>query len=620
MRGAGDTIGRFLIERTLGEGGNAVVYQVRHRQLDTRHALKLLTSPNRRTSERLLQEGRIQARIRHPNIVAVTDLVEVDGQVGLVMEFVEGFTLADALADGAMPLDDALDLFSQILSGVGTAHQAGILHRDLKPANVLLTVVDDQVLAKVADFGIAKVRNPSSHTMVGSTMGTPGYMAPEQISDSAGVTRAADLFALGVLLYEMLAGTKAFRGADIREIMNATAEGACVPLDTVDPSVPTRIVQAIERAMQTRPADRWESCEAFAGALGVPYRAGRPLTDALRPLPPPPVRASSPTLSPDMTLDPAPSPTVVPAPTAAETFAMGPPITQDPPGSVGTEDTLDPRSDLRRFGLNEPGVVIDPPTAPPRTSLPPRTPLPPRATAPTQPNTPPEDVSDERSAAERFGLDDPRVSLEGGPPSEPVPSTAQAREERLKRPDQGPRKGNLGDSLARVLWPALKVLAQTAKWGLPLVIAVTGVGWWGGAKGARELKQSKEAHERSLTQLQASMADQEAIAAQVAALTGDTTRIDAYLSRAQQAEGLHSQVAASQQLSEVLNEELRMMGAAASPEQRAVEREAQLKLQELDHAHESYRTTRSAWEQTASTPQGGLALKIGWASGPPAEE
>lgn len=611
MRGAGDTIGRFRIERTLGEGGNAVVYQVRHRQLDTRHALKLLTSPNRRTGERLLQEGRIQARIRHPNIVAVTDLVEVDGQVGLVMEFVEGFTLADALADGAMPLDDALDLFSQILSGVGTAHQAGILHRDLKPANVLLTVVDDQVLAKVADFGIAKVRNPSSHTMVGSTMGTPGYMAPEQISDSAGVTRAADLFALGVLLYEMLSGARAFTGADIREIMNATAEGDCVPLSTVDPSVPTRIVEAIERAMQIRPADRWESCEAFAAALGVPYRAGRPLTDTLRPLPPPPPQVSSPTLSPDMTLDPGPRPTVVPAPGAAETFSIGPPVTQDPPRS--TEDTADPRSDLRRFGLNDPGVVIDPPTAPPRAPLP-RTPTP-----PTLPPTPPEDVGDERSAAERFGLDDPRVSLEGGPPAEPPPSTAQKREDALKRPDQGPRKGNLGDALARILWPTLKVLAQTAKWGLPLVVAVTGVGWWGGAKGAKELKQSKAAYERSLTQLQASMAEQESLAAQVAALTDDTTRIDAYLARAQQAEGLQSQVAASQQLSEVLNEELRMMGGRGTPEQRAVEREAQLKLQDLDHAHESYRATVSAWEQAASTPHGGLALKIGWGAAPPIE-
>ena len=128
MRQAGDIVERFELLGLLGEGGLATVHLARHLQLGTEHAIKFLSAPNPRMTERLLREGRIQARLRHPNVVSVTDVVQSEGEVGLVMEFVEGFSLADCIRDGgAMELQEALVLFSQVLGGVGTAHAAGIL-------------------------------------------------------------------------------------------------------------------------------------------------------------------------------------------------------------------------------------------------------------------------------------------------------------------------------------------------------------------------------------------------------------------------------------------------------------------------------------------------------------
>jgi len=203
MLTAGSVIAdRFVIEKVLGEGGIARVYRVRHRQLGTVHALKVLTLQREKMSERLLLEGRLQARLRHPNIVAVTDVIAVDNRPALLMEFVGGASMEDWLVKGpTIFLDDGLALLSQILAGVHAAHLQGVLHRDLKPANVLFATSPAGVIAKVSDFGIAKVamdEQKSGLTATGVPMGTPGYMAPEQFTDSAAADVRADIFALGV--------------------------------------------------------------------------------------------------------------------------------------------------------------------------------------------------------------------------------------------------------------------------------------------------------------------------------------------------------------------------------------------------------------------------------------
>lgn len=301
----GSTIGRFEIQQPLGQGGMATVYQVRHRQLDTVHALKLLKISHPNMARRLLQEGRIQARLRHPNVVAVADIVEHEGAIGLLMEFVEGFSLEDCLRDGQMEIEDALGIFQQVLAGVGAAHAAGVTHRDLKPANILLTTTGDLVLAKVTDFGIAKVLSENEgqyNTRAGVAMGTPGYMAPEQIIDSSGVDHRADIFALGAILYEMLAGLPAFRGADQLVTMNRTTAGTYLPLSECGLDLPRRVCDAVDRALRVDRDDRFIDCAALARALydDDSFIATSP-PDSAEPRPrarPEPMHWSAPTLAP----------------------------------------------------------------------------------------------------------------------------------------------------------------------------------------------------------------------------------------------------------------------------------------------------------------------------------
>ncbi len=264
---------RFEVEALLGEGGLAQVYRVRHTTLGTIHALKLLTMSHQSLVERLLQEGRIQAQLRHPNIIGVSDVITVRGMPGLLLEYVDCETLEASLARrGRMPLEEALDLFAAVLSGVATAHQAGVLHRDLKPANILLARTPTGIVPKVSDFGIAKIAAGDSHpglTRAGSAMGTPGYVAPEQMEDASNVDRRADVFSLGTILYELVTGTRAFPSKSMRETLNAAASGQYTPPEQVIPELPGSISTTIKKALAPEPEDRFQDCEAFAESLFV---------------------------------------------------------------------------------------------------------------------------------------------------------------------------------------------------------------------------------------------------------------------------------------------------------------------------------------------------------------
>ena len=196
-----------------------VVYAVRHIQLGAPYALKLLkiTGDSRKVRAiraRLLTEGRIQASLRHRNIVTVTDTVLIDDQPGLVMEWVDGTNL-DAFIEkrSPLPLDLIESVGRSIIRGVRAAHAAGHLHRDLKPDNILIADEDGEWVPKVADFGLAKVLQDDgiagASTVHGSVFGTPQYMSPEQAMDSKSVDERTDVFALGCILYELCTGTRA---------------------------------------------------------------------------------------------------------------------------------------------------------------------------------------------------------------------------------------------------------------------------------------------------------------------------------------------------------------------------------------------------------------------------
>jgi hypothetical protein len=267
----------------LGEGGMAAVFQVRHTTLGTLHALKVLTVAQKGVRERLVQEGVLQARLAHPNIVAVTDVLDVDGAPGLLMEFVPGGTLEGLLDGAAPPLHEAERLFRGVLAAVEHAHAHGVIHRDLKPANVLLSPGPAGPTPKVADFGVAKVLDRAlatdrKATRAGVAMGSPSYMSPEQIRDAGGVDERSDVFALGCILYELVTGRMAFEGPDVFSIFERITQGTFPPVESVAVDVPARVRAAIHGALQVDPARRIPSCarlrEVLDGAV-VPA-ASRP--------------------------------------------------------------------------------------------------------------------------------------------------------------------------------------------------------------------------------------------------------------------------------------------------------------------------------------------------------
>ncbi|MBT3221186.1 MAG: serine/threonine protein kinase [Proteobacteria bacterium] len=265
----GSTLERYTIEKYLGKGGMAEVYRIMHNHLGTRFALKVLVVESERVRQRLIQEGRIQSRLRHPNVVAVTDVIQVDGMWGLIMEYVEGPTLAHLLRTHRLTINEIQELGEGIISGVAAAHQIGVIHRDLKPANIMCEISGNQIVPKVLDFGLVKFLAPDPDcddeplTQQGIAIGTPLYMAPEQISDTSTVTTAADIFSLGVILYEIIAGDRPFRGADTHEIFARVLSGRYPPLDKVRHNVPPNMKRAIEGCLHKTPAARFPDCQTL---------------------------------------------------------------------------------------------------------------------------------------------------------------------------------------------------------------------------------------------------------------------------------------------------------------------------------------------------------------------
>lgn len=264
----GDVVDRYVVEALIGEGGVASVYRVRHRTLGSLHALKVLHSFGGDLAERLLAEGRVQGNLDHPHVIRVQDTLQANGSPALLMEYVAGRTLAARLREGRPSLAEAERIFLAIVDGVAHAHAHGVVHRDLKPANVLLT--EDGDVPKVGDFGIAKHLSGDEGlltTATGRFMGTPAYMAPEQIRDPKSVDARADLFALGVILYELCCGQRPFQGEDVLSLLNAVSSSEYTRPESLTPDLPPRIVRAIDRCLKTDPGERFGSCAALREAL-----------------------------------------------------------------------------------------------------------------------------------------------------------------------------------------------------------------------------------------------------------------------------------------------------------------------------------------------------------------
>lgn len=272
MLNQGQRVGRYEVLGTLGTGGMATVYRVRHVELGSSHALKLLSVHREHVAHRLLAEGRSQAAVRHPNVVAVHDVLTHEGAPVLVMDFVGGGTLLELVNRGRLPLLTALDLGVGITRGLGAAHAIGLVHRDLKLGNVLLEAGPRGWVPRIADFGLVKVMSAAggSHTRVGSTMGTAEYMPPEQMRDASRVDPRADLYALGCVLHVLLTGRLPYGAPELAALYQQVVERRRPPLRALAPGLPAAVVALVDALLEPDPAQRPPDCAAVLAVLESP--------------------------------------------------------------------------------------------------------------------------------------------------------------------------------------------------------------------------------------------------------------------------------------------------------------------------------------------------------------
>jgi eukaryotic-like serine/threonine-protein kinase len=277
---SGQTLGPYRLDSLLGHGAMGLVYRATDQRLGRTVAVKVLRPEVALTVEarrRFLRETQATAALHHPNIVTVHDTGHAAGRDFLVMEFVDGQTLADRLRSGPMPLAEALECAIQVASALEAAHQAGILHRDLKPQNVMLTGPTSghpACTVKVLDFGLAKrheggpARSEASQTRTGAVMGTAAYMSPEQVEGRI-TGLQSDIFSFGAVLYEMIGGRRAFGGKSAGAAMAAVLRDQPKPLD----SPPWGIVAL---CLEKDPTQRFQTAGELRAALENLRAGGRP--------------------------------------------------------------------------------------------------------------------------------------------------------------------------------------------------------------------------------------------------------------------------------------------------------------------------------------------------------
>jgi predicted Ser/Thr protein kinase len=280
----GKVLKHYSIESQLGKGGMGVVYRARDTRLDRPVALKMITpglvaNPERRS--RLLLEARSAAAVSHPAIAQIYDIDEVDGNLFIAMEYVDGRTVSRLIADGELDLMGAIEIALQVAEGLAKAHDTGILHRDIKSDNIMVTRDGH---AKLLDFGLAKLVEPGSgepvspaelsrtltrgrvHTIPGAVMGTLSYMSPEQ-ARGKDLDRRSDIFSLGTVLYEMVTSELPFKGETPLDTMHAIAYEEARPVTIVRKNITPGLHRIIFRCLRKNPDDRYPDAHALAEDL-----------------------------------------------------------------------------------------------------------------------------------------------------------------------------------------------------------------------------------------------------------------------------------------------------------------------------------------------------------------
>jgi serine/threonine-protein kinase len=367
----GDIIGgKYRILRMIGDGGMGSVFEARHEVLGTSAALKFLHSELARRpglAARFLQEARVSASIQSPHVTKVTDVdTQPDGTPYIVMELLSGESLQQVLdRERKLPKDRAIDYALQVLSGLEAAHALGVVHRDLKPDNVFITPSPGGPILKLLDFGIAKLRQTNEYTKgltrPGALMGTPEYMSPEQLYSADKVDHRADLYSLGVLLFEMLCGERPAGGEDAPAIVGNVMAGKIRRLDSFDAKLPAELVEVVHKAISADKQARFQSAQElrtalapFAGELShagrlaaTPIPAGasvtpKPETPAPKKTAPHPVAAAAPV-----------TPAASEAPKPPEKPAVSPTLPPEDDATVKNPPTMGAGDDLGIKGATQ---------------------------------------------------------------------------------------------------------------------------------------------------------------------------------------------------------------------------------------------------------------------------
>src|SRR5262245_24100847 len=276
----GETLaGKYLIEELIKSGGMGSVYRGKHILMDKRVAIKVLRpslAMDDAVVARFSREAKAASRISHPHAVNVTDFGESEnGVVFLVMEYLDGRTLKEIIkSEGAMPLARTVEIIRQVSGALDAAHEQGVVHRDLKSDNIMLSETNGGEWAKVLDFGIAKIQQPEGALDVDITaanlvIGTPQYMSPEQCSQAGPIDARSDIYSLGIIVFEMLAGRVPFTGESPTVIMMKQVQDPPPSILEARPDLPVAVAQVVTKALAKQPDDRFQSAGDLSSALAT---------------------------------------------------------------------------------------------------------------------------------------------------------------------------------------------------------------------------------------------------------------------------------------------------------------------------------------------------------------
>jgi serine/threonine protein kinase len=297
---SGQVIGSYDVSEFIGRGGMGSVYRARNVRLERDVAIKLLNielSQSQEARERMEREARAMAAINHPNVVQIYDILDHDGLLALVLAYADDGALSGKLDAGPLPWTDALSIMDGVLSGLTAIHTEGLVHRDLKPDNILFDSRSGQPM--IADLGIAHDADGRQITRHGAQLGTPEYMSPEQVRGT-GLDARSDLYACGIVLYELLSGEVPFTGESEFDIKKGQVERD-PDLSRLPPEVPQAVHAVIKRALEKTPADRYPDAATMQSALkasGTDSAPGASSASAPKPSPKPGARVT--TLDPSM--------------------------------------------------------------------------------------------------------------------------------------------------------------------------------------------------------------------------------------------------------------------------------------------------------------------------------